>query len=128
MMQALPFPGPKHAPIDRAHRYYLAHGRTNFFDDLADHLRSGIVVARPTCFFMAKMLWLEVKEGEPLELAWFVHFYTGSARELITCFPWPLKWIAFCRRDKPKVHKRRFARYVGLAFNLKRREEGEEIT
>ena len=108
-----------HIPIERAMHYYLDHGHSEFFDDLADHLRTGIVVSRPTCFFMAKMMLIRPKEGQPLERAWFVHFYTGSARELVTCFPFPLGWIAFCRRDKPKWHIRRFDRYVGLAFNLR---------
>lgn len=103
-----------HIPIERAIHYYLEHGHGEFFDDLADHLRTGIVVARPTCFFMAKMMWLEVKKGQPLEHAWFVHFYIGDLREAFTCFPWPLPWIAFCRREKARI--RSFKRLMDLAY------------
>ena len=109
-----------HIPIERAIRYYLDHGHPEFFDDLADHLRTGIVVARPTCFFMAKMIWLRVKIDAPVERAWEVCFYTGDLREMFSCFPWPLPWLVFWRRGKLRAHIRAFERFRHLAFRNRR--------
>ena len=107
------------SPMDVAMQFYQQNSQINFFEDLADYLRHGIVVARPTCFGMAKMVWLEVKEGGPKERAWFVRFAIGNLRELLTCVPCHLDYIAFCRRNKVKMHVWPLTRLLDLAYREK---------
>jgi len=106
----------KVAPIDAAAKFYRDNSTIDFFEDLADYLRTGVVVARPTCFGMAKLIWLEVKEGRPKERAWFVRYAIGNLRELLTCIPCQLDWIAFCRRGKETMHVWPFKRVIQLAY------------
>jgi len=107
------------APVDRAVRFYQEHSDIDFFKDLVDHMRTGIVVARPTCFFMAKMIWISPRKGLPKVQAWFVRFGIGDLRELLTCFPWPLDWIVFCRRKADRYHIWPLNRFVELAYRRK---------
>ncbi len=69
-----------------------------FEEALIDHLHNGCVVARPWGFAMAKAI--ELKDGR---VAWFIPVAVGSIRELLTCLPRPLPFIAFCRRGKDKL-------------------------
>jgi hypothetical protein len=105
------------APIDVARAFYQEHsGGIDFYDDLADYLRTGLVAARPTCFAMAKLIWIEPRPGAPKERAWFVRFAVGRLRELLTLLPCELDWITFCRRGKEKMHIWPMKRLVNLAY------------
>lgn len=83
--------------LDIAVKYYKDHSRIDFFADLANHLRTGVVVVRPSCFFMGKLIWVRPRGKDKDEPAWFVTFGAGDLRELLTCLPFHLEWIAFCR-------------------------------
>src|SRR4029077_3949694 len=77
--------------------------RVKFEDDLRDYLCNGVVVSRPTIFWMAKIIEVKPKWAAGPELAWFVRIAVGSIDELMQTLPGPLPNIAFCRRCDPRV-------------------------
>ena len=83
-------------PILVAKLYYDAFSSIPFFQELDDYLLNHIVVSRPTCFGMARLINL-AKDGEPEEPAWFVRFAYGNLRELLSAVPAYLPKICFCR-------------------------------
>ena len=88
-------------PILVAKLYYDAFSTVAFVDELDDYLLNHIVVARPTCFALARLINL-APQGEPEEPAWFVRFAYGNLRELLSTIPAYLPKIAFCRNKLGK--------------------------
>jgi hypothetical protein len=99
--------------VDLAKQHYRRFSKIPFEEDLADYLRNGIVVSRQTGFGMAKLVMLDG------QYTWFVRFAIGDLRELISCLPWTVKWIAFCRRDKEIIHRWPLKRLVELTYRRK---------
>src|SRR5262245_52049888 len=106
------------SPLDLAIQYYRANSSIDFFEVLADYMRNGIVVARPTCFFMCRLANVTTKK-HGTQLAWFVEFGIGDLRELLTLFPAHLDWIAFYRRKKEKAHVWPLRGMMDLAYRKK---------
>lgn len=81
-----------------------------FHEDLADYLRTGIVIARPDIFGMAKIIEYQ---GQP---AWFVRMAVGDLRTLVAELPAYFPKIIFCRRNDRRGRVYSFDRFMQLAL------------
>ncbi len=80
--------------FDVAQQNYAKYSGLNFAEDLVYYLRTGFVVSRPHLFAMFRPIWHEGKRG------WFVQMAVASdIRELLTCVPCDLDFVAFCRSN-----------------------------
>ena len=96
--------------FDRARAFYAPFEnhpdpdkRLCFEDDVAEYLRFGFVVSRPTCFAMAKVINIAPEETNLVEPAWFIRFAVGSLEEVLTLLPVALPKIVWCRRNDGKL-------------------------
>ena len=90
--------------------YVMFSNQISFEDDLDDYLLNHVVVARPTCFGMARIHNL-AKEGEPYELAWFIRIAVGDLRELLNALPAHLPKICWCRNKPGKPFDKKLRVY-----------------
>jgi hypothetical protein len=110
-------------PIDIARRHYQEKSTVPFAKDLADYLQNGLVVSKPTCFGMAKVINIGT-EDQP-EFAWFVRYAAGDLRELLYHLPSSLKNVTFCRHNDGRLRKYSFKRLIALAEARRRKKEEE---
>ena len=101
------------APIEKAKEHYKQKSLIPFNAELEDYLHNGVVISRPTCFGMARVVNL-AKTGEP-RLAWFVRYACGNLDELLSTIPAELPEIAFCRRVDGRLRIYSFKRMIELA-------------
>jgi hypothetical protein len=87
-------------------------GTILFIADLIDYLFLGFVVARPTCFGMAKIIRMD--DGP----AWYVRVAVGDLRELLDALPCYLPRIAFCRRNDGRMRVYPLDRLQQLVISL----------
>lgn len=84
------------------------------------HLHHGYVYSSPTAFAMARPVALSwtpeelstVAKTDPDGDAWFVWAVAGDMREALSKLPFPKKWLAFCRRGSPRIHRLELARLI----------------
>jgi hypothetical protein len=123
-------------PVQIAKMYYDFFSEVLFEDDLSEYLLNGVVVARPTCFGMARLCDLRPldAEGNPIgeepEIAWFVRFATGNLLELLSLLPGFLPKIVFCRNriGQPKDERLRVYRLDRLCkLAAARAKKGKEL-
>jgi hypothetical protein len=99
-------------PIEIAKALYEEHCDEPFEAALTRYFTSpsGAVVMGPTQFAMGCAIDFDGK------YAWFIDTAVGRLQDLVKLFPFPLPYIAFCRRvkgDKLKIYKtERFLRHV----------------
>jgi hypothetical protein len=95
--------------IELAHACYKKwKGMASFQEDLKHYLLYGVVISRPTCFVMAKVIDLAPLDADgvpipPIRPAWFVRMAVGDLRELISLTPGFLPAICFYRRGAGKM-------------------------
>ena len=63
----------------------------SFWDDFWDYMEHGFVACRPRLFAMVKVMNRDGRQG------WFIRYAVGPIEELISCIPFPLEFVAFCR-------------------------------
>jgi len=108
------------SPVEYAIMHYRKNSQVDFFKDLADYMKEGIVVVRPTCFLMCKLVWITT-EKHGVKHAWFVRYGVGDLRELLQCLPpSKIEWIAFNRRGCAKDHVWPLKRMMDLAYREQR--------
>jgi hypothetical protein len=103
-----------HGPmaIDQAMECYKKwKGAATFEQDLAHYLLHGVVVSRPSCFGLAKIIDL-AEPGEEVMPAWFIRVAVGDLRELLGCLPGFLPAICFCRRGDGKLRAYSLTRLI----------------
>ena len=92
--------------FDVAVENYKKYSGLNFWKDLMYYLRTGFVVSRPNLFAMARPIERDGKRG------WFIQIAVGEIGELITCFPFRLDFVAFCRNNDENMRVIDFDTYV----------------
>ena len=85
-------------------------GDVRFDQDITDYLLTGVVVSRPNCFGMAKVIELP----DTKEPAWFVRMAVGNLRELLSCLPGYLPKICFCRRNERHIRVYQLERFIRI--------------
>jgi hypothetical protein len=88
--------------------YQKWRGKVTFEQDLSEYLVSGMVVARPDVFAMAKIINFE---GAP---AWFIRVAVGNLGALLRLLPVYLPKICFCRRGDPHLKVYSLERLIKL--------------
>jgi len=99
-------------PVDYARMWYGLFCEVPWEQDLAEYMRNGCVVSRPTCLMLFRPANI-AKEGEPEDLAWYIRFAYGNLLELLYAFPAYLPKLAFYRAGplKPKENRLRIVDY-----------------
>lgn len=109
----------KVSPFDLAQQFYAEHAELNFWDDLVDHFRNGVVVSQPDCFAMCKIIELS-DDPQKSEPAWFIRMVVGPLPILLRKLPFALPKICFCRNNDGRVRVydlHRIARLASRAFS-----------
>jgi len=107
------------SPLRTALDLYITYGRTSldFSKQLWDHLQNGFVFSTPWHFLMARAVMLD--DGRQ---AWLVSVGVGPLEELLAFVPFRLDWIAFQRRNQPRLRVYNFDRFISLCRKLKDKE------
>ena len=91
-------------------------GAVTFEQDLVDYLRTGIVIARPDIFMLAKVIDIAPEGAPAKEPAWFVRMGVGDLRTLVVELPAYFPKIIFCRRNDRRGREYSFDRLMHLAL------------
>lgn len=116
----------KISPFDLAQSFYAQHSELNFWKDLEDHLRNGVVISQPDCFMMAKIIELSDDPAKN-DLAWFIRIAVGNIQVFLQRMPFPLPKIAFCRNNDGEVRVYDLRRFAQFAFRFFTSKNGNKM-
>jgi len=115
------------SPIEVAQACYRKWKSTvPFAVDLAEYLRTGIVIARPDIFVMAKIIDIAPEGSPEREPAWFFRIVVGDIREVRRALPGYLPKVCFCRRNDARLRVYSLSRITRLIMPAEELQKGEK--
>jgi hypothetical protein len=97
-------------PWELAAQWQQKHSPVSFEQVLGWHLSRGYVWSTPDVFMVAREECYDAATGEFCvgePNCWFVELAAGRAglpvREFMRVAPYPHRWVAWCRRNEPRV-------------------------
>jgi hypothetical protein len=107
-----------YSPVKIGELLYHRSGRDDFWEEVFEHMVNAFLISTPRHFMMFRAIQLD--DGRA---AWLVNsgVSAGTLFELINLFPFELNWIAFHRRNKPRLHVWPFERFKRIAKELNER-------